>query len=315
MKAVKFTKYGSFESIRMVEEEIPSPKAKQVLIKVKNSSLNAMEWHLFRGVFMAKLKTGMRTPKVKYQTLGADIAGEVIEVGSEVRKFKKGDQVFGEDFSGGFAEYAIAEQDSMTIKPEMVTSEQAAASPVAGLTALTSLRQICKVQKGDKVLINGGSGGVGSYAVMMAKYYGAEVTAVCSEKNFEFVKGLGADHLIDYNKTDFCTEGKKYKWILEVTGNRKPKELKAILEEGGKCAVIGFNSAKHLIRYMFSFSKKIKMVNEIASPEVLSELATILASGKVVMPITDRFNLSEITEGLKKMSTRRTCGKMLVIID
>jgi NADPH:quinone reductase-like Zn-dependent oxidoreductase len=292
MKAVKFTKYGSFESIRMVEEEIPSPKAKQVLIKVKNSSLNAMEWHLFRGVFMAKLKTGMRTPKVKYQTLGADIAGEVIEVGSEVRKFKKGDQVFGEDFSGGFAEYAIAEQDSMTIKPEMVTSEQAAASPVAGLTALTSLRQICKVQKGDKVLINGGSGGVGSYAVMMAKYYGAEVTAVCSEKNFEFVKGLGADHLIDYNK-----------------------EVKAILEEGGKCAVIGFNSAKHLIRYMFSFSKKIKMVNKIASPEVLSELATILASGKVVMPITDRFNLSEITEGLKKMSTRRTCGKMLVIID
>ena len=315
MKAVKFSKYGDFESIEMVDAEVPKPKPNQVLIKMKCSSLNAMEWHLFRGVLLAKMKTGFPQPKLKHQILGADIAGIVEAVGSEVTKFKKGDAVFGEDFTGAFAEFVLADQESVSIKPELLSFEQAAVSPVAGLTALTGLREICKVEKGDKVLVNGGSGGVGSYAVLMAKYYGAEVTAVCSAKNSEFVKSLGADHVIDYNTTDFCATQKKYKWIIEVTGNRTPKEIKPILEPGGKCAVIGFTTAKHLMRYMFSFSKKIKMVNQIASPENLAELSKILASGKVVMPITDRFELKDVGEGIKKISTRRTTGKMLVNID
>ncbi|MFT4599868.1 MAG: NADPH:quinone reductase-like Zn-dependent oxidoreductase [Arenicella sp.] len=314
MKAVIFTEYGNFDSIKLIEKEIPTPKSNEVIVKMKKSSLNAMEWHLFRGVTLVKMKIGWRKPKPKYQTIGADIAGVVTELGAKVTCLKKGDEVFGEDFTGGYAEYTAAKASALTIKPKNVSFEQAAASGVAGLTALTALREICTIKAGDKVLINGASGGVGSYAVLMAKYYGAEVTAVCSAKNFEFVKGLGADHHIDYKTEDFCAQGKKYDSLIEVTGNRRPKEVKSILNDGGKCAVIGFTSAKHIMRYMFSFSKKIKMVNEISSPENLKELATILESGKINMPITSRYKLSEIREGIEHLSTRRATGKVIVDI-
>ena len=164
-------------------------------------------------------------------------------------------------------------------------------------------------------MINGASGGVGSYAVLMAKYYGAEVTAVCSEKNTEFVKSLGADHCIDYNTSDFCASNQRYKWVIDVTGNRKPKELKSILAANGKAAIVGFTSAKLLFRFMFAFSKKIKMVNQIANPEIFTELTNILASGKVEMPITGRYQLENVRDGIKQIGTRRTRGKMIVEIE
>ena len=315
MKAVIFKEYGSYDSIQLIEKEIPTPLPNEVIVKMKNSSLNAMEWHLFRGVTLVKMKIGWSRPKEKYQTIGADISGIVTAVGSKVNHLKKGDHVFGEDFTGGYAEYAAVKAEALTIKPDNVSFEQAAAAPVAGLTALTGLKEISNIKAGDKVLINGASGGVGSYAVLIAKFYGAEVSAVCSKKNFEFVRSLGADHLIDYKTEDFCDQGKKYDIILEVAGNRRPKEIKPLLNETGKCAVIGFTSAKHLMRYMLSFSKKIKMVNEIASQQNLKELANILTSGKVKMPITGTFKLSEIAEGIKQISTKRTTGKLIVQID
>ncbi|OIQ28703.1 MAG: hypothetical protein BM555_05745 [Crocinitomix sp. MedPE-SWsnd] len=314
MKAFVFKKYNDYNSIEVIDKEIPQPKENEVIVEQRYSSLNAMEWHLFRGVTLVKMKIGFGKPKAKFQTIGADISGIVTEVGSKVKHLKKGDAVFGEDFTGGYAEYASVKADALTIKPENVSWEQAAASPVAGLTALTAVREVCKVKKGDNVLVNGGSGGVGSYAVLIAKYYGAEVTAVCSERNIEFVKGLGADHVINYQTEDFCAQGIQYDAIIEVAGNRKPKEVKPILRGEGKCAVIGFTSAKHLMRYMFSFSKKIKMVNEIAGQENLKELATILASGKAEMPIMATCKLDGIAEGIKQLSTKRTRGKMLVEI-
>lgn len=315
MKAFIFKEYGNLDSIEIVEKEIPIPEPDQVIVKQKFSSLNAMEWHLFRGVTLVKMKIGWSKPKKKFQTIGADISGIVTDVGSKVKHLKKGDAVFGEDFTGGYAEYAAVKAEALTIKPEGVSFEQAAAAPVAGLTALTGLRKVCNVKEGDKVLINGASGGVGSYAVLMAKYLGAEVTAVCSKKNFEFVKNLGADYLIDYESEDFCNQGIQYNWILEVAGNRTPKEIKKALTDSGKCAVIGFTSARHILRYMFSFSKKIKMVNEISEPIILNELAEMLKSGKVIMPISNRFKLSEIKDGIKLLGTKRTVGKMLVEID
>lgn len=315
MKAFIFKKYGDFDSIEIIDKEIPSPKPNEVIVKQKFSSLNAMEWHLCRGVTMVKLKLGWSKPKDKYQTIGADISGVVTQVGDKVSNLKIGDEVFGEDFTGAYAEYVAADAKTLYPKPKEVSFEQAAASPVAGLTALTGIKEICQIKKGDKVLINGASGGVGSYAVLIAKYYGAEVTAVCSQKNFEHVKELGADQLIDYNTEDFCTQSKKYDAIIEVAGNRTPKEIKPLLNEGGKCAVIGFTSAKHILKYMFSFSRKIKMVNQIASQDNLKELATILASGKAEMPITARYKLADIKDGIKALSSRRTVGKMIVEIE
>jgi len=314
MKAFVFTKYDDYDSISIIEKEVPKASDDQVIVQIKNSSLNAMEWHLFRGVMMVKMKIGWRKPKPKYQTIGADIAGEVIEVGKNVKHLKVGDDVFGEDFTGGFAEFAAVKADALTIKPANVSFEQAAAAGVAGLTGLTGVKEVCNVKAGDKVLVNGASGGVGSYAVAIAKYYGAEVTAVCSKKNFEHARSLGADHLIDYQTEDFCSQGIKYDAIIEVAGNRKPREIKPILKEGGKCAVIGFTSARHIMRYMFSFSKKIKMVNEIASQENLKEMANILESGQLVMPITGRYKLSEIGEGIKQIRSKRTVGKLIVEI-
>lgn len=315
MKAFIFKKYGDFDSIEIIDKEIPSPKPNEVIVKQKFSSLNAMEWHLCRGVTMVKLKLGWSKPKDKYQTIGADISGVVTQVGDKVSNLKIGDEVFGEDFTGAYAEYVAADAKALNHKPKEVSFEQAAASPVAGLTALTGIKEICQIKKGDKVLINGASGGVGSYAVLIAKYYGAEVTAVCSQKNFEHVKELGADQFIDYNTEDFCAQSKKYDAIIEVAGNRTPKEIKPLLNEGGKCAVIGFTSAKHLIRYMLSFSKKIKLVNQIASQDNLKELATILASGKAEMPITASYKLADIKDGIKALSSRRTVGKMIVEIE
>ena len=315
MKAFIFKEYGNYDSIGIIEKDIPKAEEDQVVVQMKNSSLNAMEWHLFRGVTMVKMKLGWGKPKTKYQTIGADISGIVTEVGLKVKHLKIGDEVFGEDFTGGYAEYAAVKAKALTIKPKNVSWEQAAASPVAGLTALTGLKEVCKVKKGDKVLVNGASGGVGSYAVLIAKYYGAQVTAVCSGKNADFVQALGADHIINYETEEFCTQGKTYDAIIEVVGNRTPKEVKAILNPNGNCAVIGFTSARHIIRYMLSFSKKIKMVNEIAGQENLKELATILESGKSTMPITATYELETIAEGIKQLSTRRTRGKMLVKIS
>ena len=312
MKAILFPKYNSFESLVLIEKDVPHPGAKEVIVKVKNSALNALDWHVMRGMTLVKFKCGLINPKKKYQTLGADISGEVVEVGSEVTQFKKGDEVFGDIFTGGFAEYTIAPQKKIIKKPKELSFEQAAASPVAGQTAMQAIKHACNIQKGDHVLINGASGGVGTYCVQIAKYYGAEVTAVCSSQNHELVKSLGADYLIDYNTEDFCKQDIQYDWVIEVVGNRTPKEIKKVLKPNAKCAVVGFHSAKNLMRHMFSFSKKFKMVSFDCTQEQLEELAKVLVDGKIEAPITERYKLKDVPNGIKKLSTKRSVGKMIV---
>jgi len=315
MKANVFTKYGDFKSLQFKEVAIPTPEEGQVLIKLKNASFNALDWHVFRGVTLVKFKCGFGKPKEKFRILGADISGEVVETGLGVTRFKKGDEVFGDIFVGGFGEYTLADQNKIIHKPKELSHEQAAAAPVAGMTALQALKRVCQVKAGDKVLINGASGGVGSYAVLFAKAMGAEVTAVASEKNRNHVQSLGADAFIDYNTTDFCTQSQKYDWILEVAGNRSPKEIKNVLKPSGKCAVIGFYTPKHLIRYMLSFSKKVKMVSIDCTTEGLEELATMLVEHNIYMPISHRFKLENVAEGVQHLSKKRVVGKMVVQHD
>lgn len=312
MKALIFNKYESFDSLKIVDKEIQKPKSTDVTIKIINSSINAMEWHLFRGLKLVRLKIGWFKPKEKFQVLGADISGVITDVGSAVTQFKIGDEVFGDIFVGGYAEYVTTSQDKIIIKPKELNHEQAAACGVAGQTAMEALKHVCNVKQGDKILINGASGGVGTYCLQFAKHLGADITAVSSQKNHELLKQLGANRVIDYNTTDFCNENKTYDWVIEVAGNRKPKEIKKILNPGGTCAVIGFTSGKHIARYMFAFSKKIKMVSFECNQVRLNELAKMLVDAKIETPITNRFSLSEIPKGLKIISSKRSVGKLLV---
>lgn len=312
MKAILFPKYNSFSDLQLIEKDIPTPQAQEVVVKIKHTAFNALDWHVFRGVTLVKFKCGFRKPKEQFQVLGADISGTIVEVGNEVDKFKKGDEVFGDIFTGGFAEYAAVPVSKIIHKPEALSHEQAAASPVAGMTALEAVKRVCSVKEGDHVLINGASGGVGSYCVLFCKALGAKVTAVSSAKNHDYLTQLGADEVIDYQTTDFCRQNIKYDWILEVAGNRTPREVKKVLKPNGKCAVIGFSSAGRLLRYLFHPSSKVKMVSIDCTTEGLEELATFLIEHDIQMPISKRFTLKDVPAGIKALSTKRTVGKMLV---
>jgi NADPH:quinone reductase-like Zn-dependent oxidoreductase len=314
MKAIHFPKYGAVDHMKLIDRPIPEPNSKQILIKVKNSSTNAMEWHIQRGLWMVRMKIGLFKPSKRYDVQGADISGEVVAVGTAVKNFKKGDQVFGDIFSGGYAEYALAEASQIAIKPENVSHEQAAAIPVAGMTALKGLRDVAKVKKGDHILINGASGGVGTFAVQMAKHYGAKVTAVCSGKNVDAVLELGADEVIDYTITDFCSQDTKYDHVIDIVGNRTPREMKSVLKPGGICAVIGMTTLPRLFRFMLNPSKKIKMVTVEANPEVLKTLGKMLSEGHVKSHITAKFQLSEVPLAIGNIGTRRVCGKQVIEI-
>lgn len=312
MRAILFPKYGRENHLSLVERPTPKPNSKEVLIKVINSSNNAMDWHLMRGVWMVRGKLGLFKPKKQYDVLGADISGEVVSVGNAVKTFKEGDRVFGDIFTGGYAEYALATEDQIALVPEGVTHEQAAAIPVAGMTALKSIRDIGKVKKGDQVLINGASGGVGTFAVQMAKHYGGIVTAVCSKRNTDAVKSLGADKVINYETTDFCTGETKYDQIIDVVGNRKPRHVLKALKPAGICAVVGLTKFRTLFSFMLHPSKRIKVVHVEVSPSVLNDLGEMLANGHVKSYITARFPLTEVPAAISKIGTRRTCGKQVV---
>jgi NADPH:quinone reductase-like Zn-dependent oxidoreductase len=314
MKALLLENYNTKGDMKFMEKPIPKPASNQVLIKIKCSSINALDWHLMRGIWMAKLKTGWSKPKEKYNTLGADISGEVMAVGSEIKQFKKGDSVFGDIFTGGFAEYAIATENEIALIPKGVSYEQAAAIPVAGMTALKGVRDIGKVKNGDRVLVNGASGGVGTYAGQMAKHFGGHVTAVCSGRNIETVKALGADEVINYETTDFCQGDLKYDQIIDCVGNRTPREIKLALQTKGICAVIGMTSFTLLFRFMLHPSKRLKVVHVEVNPTVLKTLGELLAKGHIKSHITARVPLAQAPVAIKKTGTRRTCGKQIVEI-
>jgi 2-desacetyl-2-hydroxyethyl bacteriochlorophyllide A dehydrogenase len=321
MKAIVYTQYGApADVLHFKEVERPTPSDNEVLIKVHAASINAAEWRLVRAdPFLARFATGLLKPK--HMIPGADVAGRVEAIGRSVTLFRPGDEVFG-DLSacgwGAFAEYVCADENALALKPANMTFEQAAAVPLAAITALQGLRDKGQIKAGQKVLINGASGGVGTFAVQIAKSFGAEVTAVCSTKKVDMVRSLGADHVIDYTQEDFTKNGHRYDLILAANGNRSIFEYKRALSPKGVYVVIG-GSMKQIFQTillgpLLSRSRSQKMGNVLARPNQkdLAIMKELLEAGKVV-PVIDRcYPLSETAEAIRYLEAGHARGKVVI---
>jgi NADPH:quinone reductase-like Zn-dependent oxidoreductase len=320
MKAVVATKYGSPDVLQFMDIQKPSPKDDEVLIKVHAASVNAADWHLLRGdPFLIRLTSGLLEPKNKI--LGADIAGQVEAVGKDVKQFQPGDEVFGNLSGcgwGGFAEYACACEDALALKPARMTFEDAAAVPMAAVTALQGLRDKGHIQAGQKVLINGASGGVGTFAVQIAKSFGAEVTGVCSTMKVEMVRSIGADHVIDYTQEDFTKSGQHYDLILAANGNRSIFDYKRALTPNGIYVLTGGSmdqlSQTMLLGPWISMTGTQKMGNLLSLPNIddLIFIAELLEAGKVIPVIDSCYPLSEVAEAVRYVEAGHAKGKVVI---
>lgn len=320
MKAIIYTEYGSPDVLGLKDIGKPSPKENEVLIKIISASVNAADWHMIRGKpFIARFTSGLLKPKT--QIPGIDFAGIVETSGKKATEFKPGDEVFGDcGWGGAFAEYVCLKEEKIIPKPENVTFDEAASIPVSALTALQSIRDFGKITSGQQVLINGSSGGVGTFSIQIAKYYGAEVTGVCSTPKMEMVKSIGADNVIDYNESDFCNSGKKFDVIIDNVGNRSIFDLERALKPSGKCIIVGFTSLPLLFQAMFispvisSFStKKIKMMGTaVPNKKDMLFLKVLLESGKIKPVIEKTYSLEQAAEAVKYVDEGHATGKIII---
>ncbi len=317
MKAIVCTKYGDpLEVLQLKEVETPTPGDDQVLVKVLASSVNVMDLAPVKGVFLARLLgTGLFKPK--RERIGTDIAGRVEAVGKNVTQFKPGDEVFGAA-PGGFAEFACAREDYLVIKPATVSFEQMAAVPVAGITALQGLR-IGQIQPGQKVLVNGASGGVGTFGVLIARALGADVTAVCSPKNMDSARAMGAEHVIDYTREDFTRNGEKYDLIFAANGYQPITSYKRALSPTGNYVVAGGKLPQLfqvlvLGRMMTRSGGQTFRFMGIAkfNQEDLVTLKNLLGSGKVTPVIERQYPLSEVPEAVSYLLEGHARGKIVI---
>ena len=318
MKAAIFHSYG-MDVLRIEEVEKPTPGEDEVLVKVCATSVNPAEWYGMTGLFLARLGNGLFKPKDK--RLGADFAGVVEAVGRQVTDFKPGDEVFG-GRSGAYAEY-VCVQKGIAHKPANITFEQAGGVAIAGLTALQGLRDHGKVQPGQKVLINGAAGGVGTFAVQIAKAFGAEVTAVCSTKNVDLVRSLGADHVIDYTREDFTRTRQRHDLLLDIAGTRSWSEYRRVLTPRATVVIIGGPKGRvigplgHIIGMrLASFRASQKVVFFVANfnREDLCVLRELMEAGKI-KPVVDRiYPLNRINEAMSYLGTGHARAKIVVTI-
>ena len=326
MKAIVYCDYG-LPNLKLQEIEKPTPADDQLLVRVRAASVNPYDWHFVEGTpkIMRLMGVGLRKPKDT--RLGVDFAGTVEAVGKNVTQFKPGDDVFG-GRGGAFAEYVCPRAyRAVTIKPANITFEQAASVNIAGITALQALRDKGKVQAGQKVLINGASGGVGTFAVQIAKSLGADVTGVCSTKNVDLVRSLGADHVIDYTKEDFAKGEQRYDVILDNVPNHSLSECRRILNPNGKYVMIG-GGGPNDSRWIGPFgrvintmilspfvSQKMGMMMADPSQKDLAVLADMIQSGKV-KPVIDRtYKLSEVPEAIRYLEQGHARGKVVITVD
>jgi NADPH:quinone reductase-like Zn-dependent oxidoreductase len=314
MKAFLSEKYGPPETLRMAEVEKPAPDAGEVLVKVLAVSVNPADWHSMRAKpLFSRATLGLLRPKHKIP--GVDIAGQVEVLGSGVTRFKPGDEVYGNLLDhgyGGFAEYVSVPPGVMSLKPANLSFEEAAAVPMAAVTALQGLRYHGEIQPTQKVLINGASGGVGTFAVQFAKSYGPEVTGVTSTRNVDLVLSLGADHVVDYTTTDFVRRGRRYDLILDTVGNRSVPDLRRALAEGGKAAVTGFTSMARLMGVSLRGRKDIAMVQAHVTTKDLEVLSELIEAGKVRAQIDRRYPFAEIPAAIAYLEQGRARGKVVV---
>jgi NADPH:quinone reductase-like Zn-dependent oxidoreductase len=314
VKAFTYEKYGPPETLRMTDVDKPAPLAGEVLVKVLGISVNPADWHCMRGKPLFSHATlGLLRPK--HRILGADIAGRVVGVGSGVTRFEPGDEVYADlaDHGyGGFAEYVSVPVDALSPKPANLSFEEAAAVPLAAVTALQGIRRHGEVQPAQKVLVNGASGGVGTYAVQIAKSYGAEVTAVTSTRNLDLVRSLGADHAVDYTTTDFTRNGQRYDLILDAVGNRSAPDLKRALTGSGKAAVVGFTSVANLLGLSVRGGKDIAMVSVHTAAKDLELLSELIEAGKLRPHIDRRYPFAEIPAAIAYLEEGHARGKVVV---
>jgi NADPH:quinone reductase-like Zn-dependent oxidoreductase len=320
MKAIVYRKYGSPDVLEYRDADKPVPKDDEVLIKIEAAALNAYDWHLMRGKpFVARMSGGLSKPK--NTILGEDVAGRIEAVGPKAGRFKPGQEVFGDLAScgsGGFAEYARARENVLGLKPAGLSFEQAAAVPMAAVTALQGLRDKGGTAPGKKVLINGAGGGVGTYAVQIAKAFGAEVTAVCGPGSQELARSLGADRVLDYTKTDLARDGRRYDLILAVNGDRQPSEYLRALNPGGICVVCG-GSNKQIFQSLFlgpwlslGRRRKIGVLMARMNSKDLGTIAGLLEAGKVKPVIDRRYPLSETAAAMRYLEEGHAKGKVVI---
>jgi len=323
LKAITYLSYGSPDVLEFQEVDEPVVKDDEVLVRVRAASANPRDWHFMRGLpYFMRLQFGLRKPKCT--ALGSDMAGQVEAVGKTVTRFRPGDEVFAHVLAGGFAEYTCVSEDFLGLKPANLTFEQAAAVPLAALTALQGLRDHGRIQPGQKVLIIGASGGVGTFAVQIAKLFGADVTGVCSTRNVDMVRSIGADHVIDYTQEDFTQRGQKYDLILQLAGTRSPSDCRRALtskgtllpssgESGGRWIGPVDRIIKALVLSPF-VSQRLVPFEAKRSREDLQVLKELIEAGKV-SPVIDRtYPLSETPEAIRYLEEGHARGKVVITV-
>ena len=324
MKGIEHFCYGPPEVLSYTDLAKPTPADDEVLVKVRAASVNPLDWHYVEGTpYMVRIDSGLGKPD--NPRLGVDFAGTVEAVGKDVRRFKPGDEVFGAR-TGAFAEYVtVREERAIALKPGKVPFEQAAAVPIAALTALQALRDKGHVTAGQKVLINGASGGVGTFAVQIAKAYGAEVTGVCSTRNLELVRALGADHVIDYTREDFTRSGEHYDLIIDNVSTHSVSDYRRVMSPHGLYVMIGSSTIGHWFGWLEIpleawiqspfMSQKFGMMLADLNKGDLAVLGDLMQSGKVT-PVIDRtYKLSETAAALRYLETGHARGKVVLTVE
>lgn len=322
MKAISQQGYGSADVLKYEELETPVVGDDDVLIKVRAAAVNPLDWHLMRGEpFIVRMLSGLRKPKSP--GTGRDVAGEVAAVGRNVTQLKPGDAVFGA-CRGAFAEYACASESTLVKKPENVTFDQAAAVAVAAFTALQGLRDKGRIQPGQKVLINGAAGGVGTFAVQIARSFGAEVSGVCSTRNVEMVRSIGAARVYDYTREDFTKSGQRYDLILDSVGNHSLLACRRVLNPQGIVVTVGGSGASIsglLARWIGGLilsrivSQRFAVLSAKSSQKDLTVLRDLMAAGKVTPVIDRRYSLREVPEAMRYAEGGHVRGKVVITVD
>jgi NADPH:quinone reductase-like Zn-dependent oxidoreductase len=321
MKAIVFTQYGSPDNLELREVPDPVPKDNELLVRVHASSINSWDWEFLNGVpFINRLLNGLLKPKPGKQILGADIAGTVEAAGKQVTRFKPGDKVFGDlwDNWGGFAEFACANETALEQMPANSTFEEAATVPQAGVLALQGLRKAGNLKPGQKVLINGAGGGVGTFAVQLAKLSGTEVTGVDASYKLEVIRSLGADHVIDFTQQDFTKTGERYDLIVDCQNFRSMLDNKRTLKPGGTYAMIGGSMPRVYQLWLLNFAalfiredRKLCLVAE-GPNKGLKDLKDLIEASKLIPTIDRTFQLNEVPEALRYFGEGRHKGKIVI---
>lgn len=319
MKAIVSDRYGGPELMHMEDVPKPEPGEGEILVKVAATCVNPADWHTMRAdPFFVRFVFGLTRPKATI--LGCDAAGTVEAVGPGVTRFKPGDEVVADVYFGtpeglgAFAEYVVAKEAKTAMKPKAWSFAEAAAMPMAGLTALEALRLHGPLKPGAKVLVNGASGGVGHAVVQIAQAMDAEVTGVTSAKNADFVRSLGADHVIDYRQEDFTKSGKTYDLVIDCVGNKSPGDLRRAIGENGKAAVVGFTGLGQLLGISLRGGKNVKMVQVKGDAEKLAYLAELADAGKLKPAIAKTYPLAELPAAMAELEAGHVAGKVVVVV-